>query len=141
MRKNVKKVYILIFLLLLILPIHSQIREFKVIFLEFTDNIKPDSFRQNFSYNSWKSQFFGTRGSKGLRNLLMKFEFNLRNSIKKNEWDNIRSNWLKRLSRAVSISEISEALYRLEINIRWNATFPGWQKKRRLWVKKIQSLY
>jgi len=139
--KNVKYLLTGFFIIYLSLTVYSQLSEFKIIFSEFTDNIKSEAFKKSFSYNSWKYKFKRTRNPRRLRYLLLDFESGLRNSIKKNEWDRIRFNWLKRLKRAVSVSEIAEALYKLEINIRWEATFPGWQRQRRIWVKRIQSLY
>ncbi len=119
----------------------SQIREFKMLLLEFTDNIIAGAYNEKFVYRRWRSRMVNAKNSRNVGRLLIRLEKNFNSGTMRSNWRNQQRHWENQLRNAESVSEIANALYRLEIGMNWSATMGGWQNRRRLWVKKIQTLY
>ncbi len=136
-------IFILIYFVFLI-PISrltAQIPEFKILVLQFTDNLNTTSLKKSFDYKKWKKRFLKITKAKHIARHLLILEKNVKANRKKSSWDDKKKQWRKRTSNALSISEVAHALYNFEINLEWKATKGGWSKKRRLWVKRVKSLY
>jgi hypothetical protein len=115
--------------------------EFKILFLQFSDEIKHEAFRSGFSYRSWKDRFLDASTAGELSRYFIRLSRGIRRRYKTRKFLSEHRSWRKGLRGAVSISEIAEALYKFEVGLKWQASSPRWQAQRNLWVKKIQSLY
>ncbi len=121
--------------------LNSQIPEFKMLVLQFTDSMVRRAFYRHFSYRRWKRRFRRISGERRIARYILLLERKIRRRMKKSSWDDKRRQWRRRLKHSVSISEIAHAIYLLEINLQWNATRGYWNRRRRFWVRRIKSLY
>lgn len=140
MRKRILLISAILFFLFSY-NIFSQVTEFKILLLHFSNSMKKKVYKNNFSYPQWIEKIRTAKTPKRIARLILIFEQNIKSRYKQSIFEKRRKKWLKSLKRAVSISETAEALYKLEVGIKFTATYPRWLKLRKLWVKKIQSLY